>query len=114
MAYVQGEDRYQIIMFPDSIDDYVAEDNPVRVIDAFVQSLDVAACRWQMIVEHPFGTIKRNWGYNHFLTRGLESGKTETCLMFLAYNLKRVINILGVKEILKRGVKEILKRLQPA
>ena len=59
-----------------------------------------------MIVEHPFGTIKRNWGYNHFLTRGLESVKTETCLMFLAYNLKRAINILGVKEI--------LKRLQPA
>lgn len=29
MAYVQGEDRYQITMFPDSIDDYVAEDNQV-------------------------------------------------------------------------------------
>jgi len=43
LAYVQGEDRYQITMFPDNIDDYVAKDNPVRVIDAFVQSLDVAA-----------------------------------------------------------------------
>lgn len=58
--------------------------------------------RRQMIVEHPFGTIKRSWGYGHFLTRGLDSVRTESCLSFLAYNLTRVINILGVKEILKR------------
>lgn len=56
----------------------------------------------QMIVEHPFGTIKRGWGLWYFLTRGTESVKTETSLAFLAYNMKRVINILGVKEILKR------------
>jgi transposase len=56
----------------------------------------------QMIVEHPFGTIKRNWGYGHFLTRRLESVRTETCLAFLAYNMARVINILGVKELIKR------------
>lgn len=62
--------------------------------------------RRQMIVEHPFGTIKRGWGYSYFLTRGLESVRTETCLSFLAYNIKRVINILGVKEM--------IKRLQPA
>ncbi|MDD3269446.1 MAG: transposase [Syntrophomonadaceae bacterium] len=59
-----------------------------------------------MIVEHPFGTIKRSWGYSYFLTRGLESVRTETCLAFLAYNIKRVINILGVEEM--------IKRLQPA
>ncbi|MDD4803296.1 MAG: transposase [Syntrophomonas sp.] len=62
--------------------------------------------RRQMIVEHPFGTVKRSWGYGHFLTRGLESVRMETCLNFLAYNMKRVINILGVKEM--------IKRLQPA
>ncbi len=57
----------------------------------------------QMIVEHPFGTtIKRSWGYGHFLTRGLDSVRTETCLAFLAYNIKRVINIPGVKEIVRR------------
>lgn len=56
----------------------------------------------QMIVEHPFGTIKRGWGLSYFLTRGTESVKTEASLAFLAYNMKRVINILGVKEILKR------------
>ena len=55
-----------------------------------------------MIVEHPFGTIKRGWGMSYFLTRGMESVKTEASLAFLAYNMKRVINILGIKEILKR------------
>ena len=55
-----------------------------------------------MIVEHPFGTIKRNWGYYYFLTRGLESVKTEMGLAFLAYNFRRVLNILGAKEMIKR------------
>lgn len=56
----------------------------------------------QMMVEHPFGTVKRNWGYTYFLTQGLESVKTETSLIFLAYNLKRAINILGVKAMLQK------------
>jgi len=43
MGYVKGEDRHQITMFPDSFDDYVAEDNPVRVIEAFVMTLDMSA-----------------------------------------------------------------------
>jgi transposase len=56
----------------------------------------------QRIVEHLFGTIKRVWGYNYFLTRGLDSVSAENKLQLLAYNLRRVINILGVKEIVKR------------
>lgn len=56
----------------------------------------------QMIVEHPFGTVKRTMGVSYFLTRGLESVNGEAHLIFLAYNMKRVINILGVKEILKK------------
>lgn len=56
----------------------------------------------QMIVEHPFGTIKRTWGYSYFLTRGLNSVDTENKLHLLAYNLRRVINILGVEEMVKR------------
>ena len=42
MAYVKGENRQQIAMFPEIIDDYVAENNPVRVIEAFVMSLDMS------------------------------------------------------------------------
>ncbi len=56
----------------------------------------------QMIVEHPFGTVKRGLGITYFLTKGLRSVKTEISLAFLAYNMKRAINILGVKEIIRR------------
>ena len=41
MAYIKGEDRYQITMFPESIDEYIAEDNPVRLIEAYVEGLDL-------------------------------------------------------------------------
>lgn len=41
MSYVKGEDRQQILLFADSIDSYVENDNPVRGIDAFVNSLDM-------------------------------------------------------------------------
>ncbi len=53
------------------------------------------------IVEHPFGTIKRHLGYTYFLTRGLASVSTETNLICLAYNLKRMIKIQGVKELIR-------------
>jgi len=33
--FIEGEDRSQITLFPSRLDDYVAEDNPVRVVDAF-------------------------------------------------------------------------------
>ena len=41
MAYIKGEDRNQVIMFPEYLDEYIAEENPVRVIDAFVDGLDL-------------------------------------------------------------------------
>ena len=44
----------------------------------------------QMLVEHPFGTIKRVWGYSYFLTRGIKSVATENKLHFLAYNLRKI------------------------
>ncbi len=39
--FIEGEDRSQITLFPDRLEDYVAEDNPVRVVDAFVDQLDL-------------------------------------------------------------------------
>jgi transposase len=39
--FIEGEDRSQITLFPEHLDDYIAEDNPVRVIDAFVGELDL-------------------------------------------------------------------------
>jgi transposase len=39
--YVEGEARCQATLFPDTLDDYIAEDNPVRVVDTFVDELDL-------------------------------------------------------------------------
>ena len=52
-------------------------------------------------VEHPFGTLKRWMGAEHFLMKGLHNVGTEMSLHVLAYNLKRVINILGVEGLLQ-------------
>lgn len=41
MAYRYGEDRYQVTMFPETLDSYVPEDDPARAYDAFVESLDM-------------------------------------------------------------------------
>ena len=40
--YVEGWDRRQSFLLPECVDDYVGEDNPVRVIEAFVDELDMA------------------------------------------------------------------------
>ena len=43
MDYVPGTDRDQMTLFPESLEEYISENNPVRVIDAFVESLDLQA-----------------------------------------------------------------------
>ena len=48
------------------------------------------------LAEHPFGTLKRWNGWDHFLVRGREAVNGELGLMMLCYNFKRVLNILGV------------------
>jgi len=51
-------------------------------------------------VEHPFGTLKMRMGATHFLMRRLPKVATEMALHVLAYNLTRVMNILGVKPLI--------------
>ena len=41
--FVQAADRHQVVLLPDCLDDYVTHDNPARVVDAFVDELDLAA-----------------------------------------------------------------------
>ena len=53
------------------------------------------------LVEHPFGTIKRAMNQGYFLMRGLSKVGAETSLTILAYNLKRVINILGMRKMME-------------
>ena len=52
-------------------------------------------------VEHPFGTIKMWMGATHFLTRQFKNVSTEMNLHILAYNMKRMISIMGVQELNK-------------
>ena len=52
-------------------------------------------------VEHPFGTLKAWMGSTHFLTKTLDRVSTEMGLHVLAYNMKRVINLLGAKAVIE-------------
>ena len=54
----------------------------------------------QAIVEHPFGTIKRQWGFSYVLTKKyLSRASADIGLMMLAYNLRRIMNTIGKKEL---------------
>jgi hypothetical protein len=60
------------------------------------QTPDIMRIRRQT-VEHLFGTLEAWMGATHFLTKGLKNVGTEMSLHVLAYNMKRVMNILGSK-----------------
>ena len=52
--------------------------------------------RRQAIVEHPYGTIKRQWGFSYITTKKyIHRASADVGLMFVAYNIRRLISILG-------------------
>ena len=53
--FVQSEDRIQGVLLPEYLDDYVAEDNPVRVIDVFVDELDLGALGFDGVIPEATG-----------------------------------------------------------
>jgi transposase len=57
--------------------------------------------RRQSICEHPFGTIKRQWGYTYTLMKGLKKVNGEMNLIMLVYNIKRTLSILGFAKMLQ-------------
>jgi transposase len=61
--------------------------------------------RRQAIVEHPYGTLKRQWGFSYILTKkGISRASADVGFMFIAYNLRRIGNILSpnvLKEYLR-------------
>jgi len=63
--------------------------------------------RRQAIVEHPYGTIKRYWGFYYVVTKkGMQRADADVGLMFTAYSLKRIMNIID-PEILKTYLKKL-------
>ena len=63
-------------------------------------------------VEHPFGTIKSRMVATHFLMKRLHNVKTEMALAVLAYNLTRVMNIIGIKSLIA-AIRELLCLILP-
>ena len=55
MGYIEGSDRDQQVLFPESLDDYVGAENPVRFLDAFVTSLDLVALGFQRAIPNEIG-----------------------------------------------------------
>lgn len=77
------------------------------VLDAMQTRLDQAPDSMRIrrqTVEHPFGTLKAWMGATHFLTKTLDHVSTEMSLHVLAYNLKRVMNILGTTALMEAMV----------
>lgn len=73
------------------------------VIDAMQRRMDLAPYAMRArrrIVEHPFGTIKAWMGHTHFQMKRLNNVKTEISLHVLAYNMKRVMQILGTQPLM--------------
>lgn len=57
--------------------------------------------RRRATVEHPFGTLKAWMGSTHFLTKTLERVITEMSLHVPAYNLKRMMNVVGTRSLIE-------------
>ena len=165
MRHIAGYDRSQTLLLPESLDEYVGPENPVRFIEAFVDGLDLTAAGFARVtpkvtgrpgyaptdllklyiygylnrvrssrglaptasfareavldrmqarlvkcpgildrrresVEHPFGTIKQWMNQGAFLMRGLEKVRGEFSLTALAYNLRRVLNLVAFTDLM--------------
>tara|TARA_R110002050_G_scaffold188556_1_gene323156 strand:+ start:22546 stop:22839 length:294 start_codon:yes stop_codon:yes gene_type:complete len=53
--HIKGQSRTQATLFPEALDDFVADENPVRVIDAFVDSVDLASLGFEKVTTKATG-----------------------------------------------------------
>ncbi|MBD9361753.1 IS1182 family transposase [Methylomonas fluvii] len=86
------------------------------ILDAMQSRLDLAPDSMRIrrqTVEHPFGTLKAWMGATHFLMKTLAHVRTEMSLHVLAYNLKRVINIIGLTALID-GIKAKMAWCRPS
>ena len=97
--FVEGVDRGQSTLFPDRLEDWNE-----HVLEAVQRRLDEnpqAMRQRRETAEHPFGTIKARMGATHFLMKRLKNVRTEMALSVLAYNLTRVMNIIGIRPLIQ-------------
>jgi transposase len=85
------------------------ESEPMKAMEERLRTQPELARLRSQTVEHVFGTIKFWWGFRSFLCRGLKAVRAEFSLAALAYNFRRVINIIGVEDLLAA-----LRKGQPA
>jgi transposase len=74
-----------------------------EALEAMAQRVAAAPHKLKLrkqLVEHPFGTLKRPWNQGYFLLRSLAKVRAEMSLSVLAYNLRRVLNILGTQPLI--------------
>jgi len=72
----------------------------VEIVDSRTRRNKAKYSQRQEIIEHVFGTVKRSMNFTHLLLRGFKKVIGEVSIAFFSYNLKRVINILGVEKFL--------------
>ena len=62
-------------------------------------------------MEHHYGTLKRQWGFSYILTKkGISRASSDVGFMFIAYNLRRIVNIL-TREVLKEYLRMLVSLL---
>jgi transposase len=74
-----------------------------HLMEAMAQRMEAQPWKFKLrkqLAEHPFGTIKRWFGYTHFLLKGLAKVQCEWSLTTLAYNLKRVLNLVSFEKLM--------------
>ncbi len=82
-----------------------AHEHVVEALDARLEREPERMRVRRSTAEHPFGTIKCWMGYTHFLTKTVPKVSTEMSLHVLAYNMKRMINIMGARKLIEAIVR---------
>jgi transposase len=69
--FIEGQDREQLILLPECLDDYVGEDNPVRVVEAFIDELDLGALGFSGVVPPPVAHRTIPLRYSRFISTAI-------------------------------------------
>ena len=78
-----------------------------------IEAMPATYKKRQAIVEHPYGTIKSQWGFYYISTkRGSNHASADVGLMFVAYNLRRLMNIID-KNVFKKFLADLVALFLP-